>query len=415
MNKSSSGASQIVAAADQVVESLRNFLHTETASSILLLAATVAALLAANTPLFGLYQDFIQMPVEISIGTFSIDKYLHYWINDGLMALFFLVVGLELKREFLEGELKERSAIVLPASGAIGGMIVPALVYVAITYDNPVALNGWAIPAATDIAFALGIMSLLGKHVPQVLKVFLISLAIFDDIGAIIIIALFYTENLSLLALGTALACTVVLYILNRRGVCELPPYFIVGVIMWTALLKSGVHATLAGVVIAMFIPLHHKRDTNRSPLREVERDLHTIVAFVTLPLFAFVNAGVRFVDLELSAVLHPVTLGVVGGLVIGKPIGILLFCWIATKLNWVKLPESLSWVRLWAVATLCGVGFTMSLFIGNLAFADLEMRAFDQRIGILCGSLIAGVLGYFLLRSCVETEPQEEPQKEMI
>lgn len=415
MNNSSSGTSQIVAAADQVVESLRNFLHTETASSILLLVATLAALIAANTPLFGLYEMFTQMPVEVRIGAFSIDKYLHYWINDGLMALFFLVVGLELKREFLEGELQERSAIVLPASGAIGGMIMPALVYVAITFDNAVALNGWAIPAATDIAFALGIMSLLGKHVPQVLKVFLISLAIFDDIGAIIIIALFYTENLSLLALGTALACTGILFGLNRRGVSELPPYVIVGVVMWAALLKSGVHATLAGVVIAMFIPLHHKRDTGRSPLREMERDLHTIVAFVTLPLFAFVNAGVRFIDLELSAVIHPVTLGIVGGLVLGKPLGIVLFCWIAVKMNWVKLPDSLSWIRLWSVATLCGVGFTMSLFIGNLAFADMEMRAFDQRIGILCGSLIAGVMGYFLLKSCVETQPQEEPQKEMI
>lgn len=415
MNNSSSGTSQIVAAADQVVESLRNFLHTETASSILLLAATLAALIAANTPLFGLYEMFTQMPVEIRIGAFSIDKYLHYWINDGLMALFFLVVGLELKREFLEGELQERSAIVLPATGALGGMIVPALVYVAITYGDPIALNGWAIPAATDIAFALGIMSLLGKHVPQALKVFLISLAIFDDIGAIIIIALFYTESLSLLALGTALACTVMLYIFSRRGVSELPPYLIVGVIMWAALLKSGVHATLAGVVIAMFIPLKHKADPSRSPLREVERDLHSVVAFVTLPLFAFVNAGVRFVDLELSAVLHPVTLGVAGGLVLGKPLGIVLFCWVAIKLNWVKLPESLGWTRLWSVATLCGVGFTMSLFIGNLAFADLGVREFDQRIGILCGSLIAGVLGYFLLKSCVETQPQEEPQKEMI
>ena len=410
-----SGTAQIAKVADQVVESLRRFLHLETASSILLLLATLAALIAANTPLYGLYEQFTLIPVEIRVGAFSIDKSLHYWINDGLMALFFLVVGLELKREFVEGELQERSAVLLPAAGAVGGMIVPALIYVAINYDNPAALNGWAIPAATDIAFALGVMSLLGNRVPQALKIFLISLAIFDDIGAIIIIAIFYTENLSLLALSTAICCSVVLFGLSRRGVSELPPYVVVGIIMWAALLKSGVHATLAGVVIAMFIPLQHRTEPGRSPLREIERDLHIVVAFVTLPLFAFVNAGVRFIDLDMSAITHPVTLGIAAGLVLGKPLGILSFCWAAVRLNWVRLPESLGWPRLWSVATLCGVGFTMSLFIGNLAFTGLEARAFDQRIGILCGSLIAGVLGYLLLRTCVERQPNETPQKEII
>ncbi len=399
MNQISADESQLSRTADQVVDSLRKFLHLETAGSILLLLATLIALLAANTPLYSLYETFIHIPVEIRFGAFSIDKYLYYWVNDGLMALFFLVVGLELKREFLEGELRERSAIVLPAAGAIGGMLVPALIYAAINYDDPAAIDGWAIPAATDIAFALGIMSLLGSRVPQALKVFLISLAIFDDIGAIIIIALFYTQNLSLLALSTALVCTLLLYLLNRRQVSELPPYVIIGAIMWAALLKSGVHATLAGVIIALFIPLRHRHDPQRSPLREVERDLHAIVVFVTLPLFAFVNAGVRFVDLELGAILHPVTLGIAAGLVLGKPIGILASCWLALKLGWTRLPIELSWFRLWAVATLCGVGFTMSLFIGNLAFADLAERVFDQRIGILCGSLIAGLAGYLLLR----------------
>jgi NhaA family Na+:H+ antiporter len=239
----------------------------------------------------------------------------------------------------------------------------------------------------------------------------LISLAIFDDIGAIIIIAIFYTENLSMAALITALVCCFLLYQFNRFNVSELPPYVLVGLVMWAALLKSGVHATLAGVIIAMFIPLRH-RDPDRSPLREMERDLHAIVVFVTLPLFAFVNAGVRFVDMSMDAIWNPVTMGISAGLVIGKPLGIGLFCWLAVRLGWVKMPDSLNWTQLWSVACLCGIGFTMSLFIGNLAFESMPDRLFDERIGILIGSVISGLLGLVLLHTFVERATKETPQQ---
>ena len=378
---------------------LRDFLKLETAGGVILVMAAVLALVVANSPLLVYYEALIDVPIEVRIGEYEIDKPLLLWVNDGLMALFFLLVGLELKREFLEGELSDASQIVLPAAGAVGGMFVPAAIYAWINLSDPVALQGWAIPAATDIAFALAILALLGKRVPLVLRMFLVSIAIFDDIGAIVIIALFYTSELSVLSFTVAALCLAVLFTLNRRGVLERVPYMLVGLVMWVAVLNSGVHATLAGILLAFFIPLRNS-EHERSPLHELEHDLHTAVAFAVLPVFAFVNAGISFTGVGLATFLHPVSLGVLLGLFVGKQIGVFVFCWLAVRLGLARLPEQLRWVHIYGCGMLCGVGFTMSLFIGSLAFENTGVNLlFDERLGILAGSGLSAVFGFLVLR----------------
>ncbi|MGA7965894.1 MAG: Na+/H+ antiporter NhaA [Gammaproteobacteria bacterium] len=378
---------------------IREFLKLESSGGILLVGAASLALILANTPLDRFYEALIRTPVEIRVGPLEIAKSLLLWINDGLMAVFFFLVGLELKREIREGELSEWRKVVLPAIGAIGGMAVPALLYIGFNSGDADALRGWAIPAATDIAFALGILGLLGSRVPTGLKVFLVSLAIFDDVAAILIIAFFYTSDLSGIAMAVGGACLIVLFLLNRRGVVSIVPYVFVGLVMWVAVLKSGVHATLAGVLLAMFIPLRDRSNEERSPLRDLEHDLHPSVAYVILPLFAFANAGVNFGAVG-SSVMHPVPLGIAAGLFIGKQFGVFGTCWLAIKFGLAKLPEGVGWRDLYGAALLCGVGFTMSFFIATLAFEGgaSEYLGMD-RLGILAGSLLSGIAGYLWLR----------------
>ena len=380
---------------------IRNFLQMESAGGVVLMGAAALALVAANSPLADYYDLFIETPVEVRVGGFEIAKPLLLWVNDGLMAVFFFLVGMEVKRELLEGELSRPSNVLLPALGAVGGIVAPVGLYVLFNYGDSVGMNGWAIPAATDIAFALGILMILGKRVPVSLKVFLVSLAIFDDLGAIVIIAIFYSSNLSINALVVASTCLLILGYLNWRHVSAVPAYVLVGVVMWVAVLKSGVHATLAGVALAMFIPMRSKEEPDRSPLRELEHDLHTVVAFGVLPLFAFVNAGISFAGMSFADLLHPVSLGIAVGLFAGKQLGVFLLCLVAIRLGMAKLPDGASWGSLYGVAILSGVGFTMSLFIDTLAFENLPADTvfdFDARLGILIGSLASGVLGYIVL-----------------
>jgi len=390
------------------LKTLQSFLKLEAASGILLMFAAVLAMIIANSPLNVYYDLLLDIPVQISVGSFEIAKPLLLWINDGLMALFFLLVGLELKREFLEGDLSQPGQITLPAIGAVGGMLVPASIYAALNYQDPAAINGWAIPTATDIAFALGILSIIGSRVPLQLKVFLTSLAIFDDLGAIIVIALFYTEQLSVTSLVVAAVVIAILFTMNRRGVTSTSHYLFFGIILWVAVLKSGVHATLAGVALALFIPLHGKKD-KRSPLKSLEHNLHEMVAFIILPVFAFANAGINLSGVGLEQVLSPVPLGIVLGLFIGKQIGVFGFCWVMIKLGFAKLPEAMNWRLLYGASLLCGVGFTMSLFIGSLAFEQTgDNLIFQDRLGIIIGSLISGVLGYLIIKSSVKSLPEE-------
>jgi len=390
-----------------MIDALRNFLKLEAAGGIVLVIAAALAMIAANSPLAGTYDLFIELPVEIRVGPLHIAKPLLLWINDGLMAVFFFLVGLELKREVLEGELSDARKIVLPALGAAGGMVVPAAIYVVLNWGDAVALQGWAIPAATDIAFALGVLALLGNRVPLSLRIFLVTIAIFDDIGAIAIIAFFYTSDLSLTALAVALALMVPLLLLNRLGVAASAPYLLVGVAMWVSLLKSGVHATLAGIVLALFIPMRDPRQPERSPLKTLEHDLHTAVAFGILPLFAFANAGISLANASLDYLLHPVPLGIAAGLFAGKQLGIFAACWIGVALGFARRPEGMSWGALYGTALLCGIGFTMSLFIGTLAFEETGInRLFDERLGIIVGSILSGVAGYLVIRRAYSVNP---------
>lgn len=379
---------------------LARFLKQESAGGVLLVGAALLAILLANSPLGNYYTLLIDTPVAVRVGALEIAKPLLLWINDGMMAVFFLLVGLELKREFLEGELSQMKKIALPAFGALGGMVIPAIIYILLNYQNDNAMKGWAIPAATDIAFALGVLSLLGSRVPTSLKVFLTSLAIFDDIGALLIIAFFYTSKISFTALVIASACLIILFVLNRRGVTDKSVYMMVGLVMWVALLKSGVHATLAGVVLAMFIPMTPSSESEGSPLKALERDLHATVAFVILPVFAFANAGINFSGVGLPQVFHSIPLGITLGLFIGKQLGVFGFCWLGIKMGMAQLPSGISWLSLYGTAVLCGIGFTMSLFIGSLAFEESGInQTFDERLGILMGSLISGLIGYLILR----------------
>ena len=380
---------------------IQRFLKQESAAGIILFGAAVVAMLLANSPLAHWYALLLDTPVAVRIGALEIAKPLLLWVNDGLMAVFFLLVGLELKREFVAGQLADRRNIVLPGLGALGGMAVPALVYAAFNLDDPVALQGWAIPAATDIAFALGVLALLGSRVPTSLKLFLTALAIFDDIGAILIIAVFYTASISATALGVAAVCLGVLFLLNRMRVAEKSIYLAVGAVMWVALLKSGVHATLAGVVLALFIPMRAPGADDPSPLETLEHDLHSAVAFFILPVFAFCNAGISLAGVGLPQLLHGVPLGIALGLFLGKQVGVFAFCWLGLRLGLARLPSDLTHGSLYGAAVLCGIGFTMSLFIGSLAFEQTGVdRVFDERLGIIVGSLASGLLGYLILRA---------------
>ncbi|ANC84405.1 MAG: Na+/H+ antiporter NhaA [Pseudomonas sp.] len=380
----------------QPVRSLfTRFFQLEAASGLLLIAAAVLALIINNSPLSYLYGGLLDVPVAVQVGALNIAKPLLLWINDGLMALFFLLIGLEVKREVVDGHLSKPSQVILPATAAVGGMVVPALIYWFINRDNPAAVAGWAIPTATDIAFALGVLALLGKRVPVSLKLFLMTLAIIDDLGAIIVIALFYSGTLSSVSLLLAAACLVVLVAMNRLGVVKLGPYMIVGLILWVCVLKSGVHATLAGVALALCIPLR-TRNAESSPLLALEHALHPWVAYAILPIFAFANAGVSLAGMTVDSFIHPVPMGITVGLLLGKTVGVFGLTWVAVKLRLAALPAGAGWGQILGVAILCGIGFTMSLFVGSLAFApgSSEYAGMD-RMGILTGSFFAAVIGY--------------------
>lgn len=388
-------------------QTIQRFLALESASGMLLVIAAVLAMLVVNSPLQGWYELLLNTPVAIQIGALKIAKPLLLWVNDGLMALFFLTVGLEIKREVIDGELSDLSKAALPVIAAIGGMAAPALVYTLINYDNPQAMRGWAVPTATDIAFALGVLSLLGKRVPISLKMFLLTLAIVDDLGAIVIIAIFYTTELSSLSLSVAAGALVVLFILNRRGVLSLTPYLLVGLVMWIAVLKSGVHATLAGVLLAFFIPLRAPEGSDDTLAERLEHDLHGSVVYVILPLFAFMNTGVSLAGLSISSILEPIPLGIAAGLFIGKQLGIFGACWLAIKLKLAQLPTGVGFGELYGVAILGGIGFTMSLFISSLAFqAEAETLVTNDRLGILVGSILSAVIGYFILKWRLSKHP---------
>ncbi|QFQ77749.1 Na+/H+ antiporter NhaA [Vibrio harveyi] len=384
---------------------IRDFFKMESAGGILLVIAAAIAMTIANSPLGESYQAMLH--------TYVFGMSVSHWINDGLMAVFFLLIGLEVKRELLEGALKSKETAIFPAIAAVGGMLAPALIYVAFNAGDAEAISGWAIPAATDIAFALGIMALLGKRVPISLKVFLLALAIIDDLGVVVIIALFYTGDLSTMALIIGFIMTGVLFMLNAKEVTKLTPYMIVGAILWFAVLKSGVHATLAGVVIGFAIPLKGKKGEH-SPLKHMEHALHPYVAFGILPLFAFANAGISLEGVSMSGLTSMLPLGIALGLLVGKPLGIFTFSWAAVKMGVAKLPEGVNFVHIFAVSVLCGIGFTMSIFISSLAFGNVSPE-FDTyaRLGILMGSTTAAVIGYALLHFSLPKKAAEEVASE--
>ena len=385
----------------RVSDWLRDFMKQDSASGIVLVLAAVIAMVMENSAGKWLYDALLDTPVEIRVGALHLAKPLLLWINDGLMAVFFLLVGLEVKREILDGELSQAHQIVLPGIGAIGGMVIPAAIYVWLNQGDELALIGWAIPAATDIAFALGILALLGDRVPLSLRVFLMALAIFDDLGAIIIIALFYTSDLSVTSLAVAAAAMVILAGLNLLNVTRISAYVVVGVILWVAVLKSGVHATLAGVIVGFAIPLQDKKNPGRSPLRDMEHGLHVWVAFAIVPVFAFANSGVSLSGINLATLLEPVPLGIAAGLFLGKQFGILLFCGVAILLGWARLPTGASWWGLYGVSILCGIGFTMSLLITSLAFEHTGPAGpiYADRLGIIVGSGLSALAGFLVLR----------------
>ena len=382
------------------VAALREFLKLESASGILLVIAGVLGMIAANTPLHDLYQTILQMPIKLQVGAIKFDKTLLIWINDLLMAIFFLLVGLEIKREVVSGELSDRARVALPAIAALGGMIVPAAIYAAFNWNDPVGIRGWAIPSATDIAFALGVLSLFGDRVPIGLKVFLMTLAVLDDLGAIVIIALFYSHDLSVNALLLAAGAIIVLFALNRAGVTRIAPYMLVGTALWVFVLKSGVHATLAGVVAALFVPASDPAHPQHPPASRLEHSLHPWVAFGILPVFAFANAGVDLTGLSLRKLLDPIPLGILLGLFVGKQVGVFTFSWLAVKSGLARLPTGVNFAQVYGAAILCGIGFTMSLFIGMLAFENTaanEVIVTDQ-LGILAGTLLSAVVGSLVL-----------------
>lgn len=392
----------------RLVSMLREFLDSEAAGGLILMAAAALALIVANSPLAEAYFSAL----HAYLGPLSVS----HWINDGLMAVFFLLVGLEIKREMLDGQLSTWPRRVLPGIAAAGGMAVPALVYVAINRNNPAALSGWAIPTATDIAFALGVLSLLGSRVPGSLKIFLTALAIIDDLGAVLIIAVFYTSGLSLAYLGAAFAVIALLAVLNRMRVLTLLPYIVLGVVLWVLVLKSGVHATLAGVALALTIPLKISpgsgHDLDHSPLHRLEHGLHKVVAFFVIPIFGFANAGVSLGGLSAAALAEPLTLGVAAGLVAGKLVGVFGSSALAIRLGFADLPVNAGWPHMIGISLLCGIGFTMSLFIGLLAFAGDVALQDAVKVGILAGSFIAAILGAAVLLVAPAASGAEEAEE---
>ncbi|EGT4385279.1 Na+/H+ antiporter NhaA [Cronobacter malonaticus] len=383
-----------------MIKTVQRFFKSDAAGGIVLIAAAALTMLLANmNATHELYEGFLSTPVELKVGALEIKKNMLLWVNDALMAVFFLLVGLEVKRELMQGSLASRRQASLPVIAALGGMVLPAALYLAFNFQDPVTRAGWAIPAATDIAFALGILALLGSRVPPALKIFLMALAIIDDLGAIVIIALFYTSSLSMMSLLVAAGAIAVLALLNLCNVRRTGVYILVGVVLWTAVLKSGVHATLAGVIIGFFVPL--KAQNGHSPAGSLEHALHPWVGFLILPLFAFANAGVSLEGVTLAGLTSLLPLGIIAGLFIGKPLGISLFCALAVKLKWATLPPGVSQKTILAVGVLCGIGFTMSIFIASLAFGDVDAALVTwAKLGILVGSLLSAVIGYALLRS---------------
>lgn len=376
----------------------KSFFNNDASPGILLVFSAVVALLLANTPLISGYASFLEFPVSIVLGSFSIEKPLVLWINDGLMALFFFVVGLEIKRELFYGQLSSAGQIILPLIAAIAGILFPALIFMGFNFHDSIAMNGWAIPSATDIAFALGIFILFGKHLPLSMKLFLLSVAIIDDIGAVIIIALFYAQDLSPMSLIIAGAGLFILFIFNRLNLSKKTPYILVSIVVWAAVLKSGVHATLAGFAVAWFIPMAKQKSESMS--YQIEHGLHPWIAFFVLPIFAFANAGVSLIGANMNELFTPITFGIIAGLFVGKQIGIFSACWLAVKLKLCNLPKHASWGQLYGVSLLCGVGFTMSLFIGSLAFEEQGLAYQTQvKVGVLVGSLLSAVTGAIIIR----------------
>ncbi len=374
---------------------LEEFIRKESSGGMVLIGATLLALLLSNSAVAGLYTALLHLPLGVRVGALHLDKSLYHWVNDGLMAIFFLLIGLEVKRELLEGHLSSVRQMALPGIAAIGGMVVPAAIYLLFNYDHPIAQAGWAIPTATDIAFALGVLSLLGSRVPVSLKLFLMALAIIDDLGAIVIIALFYTAELSMVSVAVAAVALVVLIAMNLLGVTKKGAYCLVGLLLWISVLKSGVHATLAGVALAFTIPL---RAQDGSPLEEMEHQLQNWVAFLILPLFAFVNAGVNVTAISLAQMAGGVPLGILCGLVIGKPLGVFGCGWLAIRFGLASLPEGSNWRQFAGISVLTGIGFTMSLFIVSLAFEDDTLFHYTDKLAILIASLLSGVVGALLL-----------------
>lgn len=387
-----------------LVSMLHDFFRLETAGGMVLILVSFLALVVANSPLSGLY-DYVFHDINFRIGFSStqgydaeLNKSLLLWINDGLMAIFFLLVGLEIKREVIEGELSSRERAILPFLAAIGGMAVPALIFFMINRGTPENIGGWAIPAATDIAFALCVIGMVGSRVPMSVKILLMAIAVIDDLGAIIVIALFYGHGFHIEPLYFSAVALVALFILNRRNVASIVPYMLLGAVLWLTVLQSGLHATLAGVVTALFVPLHAKKERFHSPLKRLEHGLHPWVAFLVLPLFGFANAGVPFTGMGLHSITDPVAMGIWAGLLLGKPLGIFTVLFLAVRFKLSPMPENATYGHLFGVALLCGIGFTMSLFIGALAFSDTVRQA-DIRLGVLVGSVASATLGYVFLR----------------
>ena len=392
-----------------LLRSLEKLLQHEAAGGVLLMASAIAALAVANSSLTDLYHSTLLKTFSVLLDGEGLSKPLILWINDGLMAIFFFLIGLELKREMLEGKLRNPSDIVLPGMAALGGMAVPALIYLALNWGSATTIGGWAIPAATDIAFAVGVLALLGKRAPVALKIFLLTLAILDDIGAILIIALFYTSELKLDYLYLALIPLAGLWWFNRRGMHRMAPMILLGVVLWVLVLKSGVHATLAGVVTAFFIPL--KDRFGKSPLHALEHALSPYVLFLIVPVFAFANAGVVLQGMTLADLFSPLTLGIALGLFLGKQIGVVALTWLVVVLGWARLPQDVTWRHIYGVACLAGIGFTMSLFIGSLSFDD-PLLMNEVRMGVLSGSALSALVGYLVLRYVAAAAPAKaQPQ----
>ena len=380
---------------------IKEFIQKESSAGIILILITILALLLENSSLSTIYNNFLHTHVEVRFGNLQIAKPLLLWVNDGLMAIFFFLIGLEVKREVLEGHLSSISQVALPGIAAIGGMVVPALVFIAFNQGESFAMKGWAIPTATDIAFALGILSLLGNRVPVSLKLFLMALAIIDDLGAIVIIALFYTTDLSTISIAVSLISLIILFIMNKMGVTKKAAYILIGIILWVSVLKSGVHATLAGVALAFMIPLNSQDKDGKkfSMSKELEHDLHYWVAFFILPLFAFVNAGVDLRGISIEDMTGTVPMGIMFGLFVGKQVGVFGFSWLAIKFGIASLPKESSFTQLYGLAVLTGIGFTMSLFVDSLAYDDTQIYHYADKLAILLGSVLSGLIGYIILR----------------